>query len=432
MSTPLSVLILEDYAPDMQLMVYELRQAGFELKWQHVDNRDDYLAQLNCDYDLILADYSLPGFDALSALQLLQERDLDIPFIIVTGSISEEVAVACMKQGAADYLLKDRLGRLGQAVSQALESKRRRQEKKQADVALQQATDQLRAVLDAVPGGVSWVSSDLKYLGINRYLISTFHLTPEEFIGQRIGFLQCSPSFAEFARQVFEAPERSAYKEVEITVDGTSRQYLFMAQKYAGGQAAVFVGVDITERKHAERQLLHDAFYDKLTERPNRALFMDRLQQAIVRTKRHKRYQFAVLFLDLDRFKNVNDSLGHMAGDQLLVIISRRLEQCVRPIDTVARIGGDEFAILLDGIKDINDATVVAERIHRELRSPLNLEGHEVFTNASIGIAMSASGYEQPEDVLRDADTAMYRAKTLGKGRHEVFDAAMREQAVSL
>ena len=189
---------------------------------------------------------------------------------------------------------------------------------------------------------------------------------------------------------------------------------------------------DITERKLAEEQLLHDAFHDSLTNLPNRALFTDLLGRSLGRAQRRADYRFAVLFIDLDRFKVVNDSLGHSVGDELLRAITRRIERCVRPGDTVARLGGDEFTILVDDIGNASDATRVADRIQRELTQPFNLSGHEVFTSASIGIALSASGYEEADDLLRDADIAMYRAKALGKARYEVFDTAMHARAMAL
>ena len=194
----------------------------------------------------------------------------------------------------------------------------------------------------------------------------------------------------------------------------------------------VFSITDITNRKQIEQQLLHDALHDALTGLPNRTLFMERVAHAIKLSKRHKSYLFAVLFLDLDRFKVVNDSLGHGVGDQLLIAIAQKLEGCLRTTDTVARLGGDEFTILLEDIKDVKDATKVAERIQQALKSPFNLEGQEVFTTASIGIALSSTGYEHTEELLRDADIAMYRAKELGKARHEVFDKVMHARALKL
>ena len=189
---------------------------------------------------------------------------------------------------------------------------------------------------------------------------------------------------------------------------------------------------EITERKRAEKQLLHNAFHDSLTNLPNRALFMDRVDHVIKLASRCKDYRFAVLFLDMDRFKAVNDSLGHTKGDQLLITIARRLEECLRSGDTIARLGGDEFVFLLEDIKDINDATNVADRIQEALTLPFNLEGHEVFITTSIGIALSTTVYKQASDLLRDADIAMYRAKALGKVRYEVFDPSMHTQALTL
>jgi diguanylate cyclase (GGDEF)-like protein len=176
----------------------------------------------------------------------------------------------------------------------------------------------------------------------------------------------------------------------------------------------------------------HAAFHDELTDLPNRALLTEHIKLAIERPRSRDEQFFALLFLDLDRFKNINDSLGHIAGDQLLVATARCLEDCMRPMDTVARLGGDEFAILLDGLDHVDDAILVAERIQQSLTRPFTLNGHEVFVTTSIGITFSNGGYQDPENVLRDADTAMYRAKESGKARYEVFNSTMHSRAVAL
>ena len=210
----------------------------------------------------------------------------------------------------------------------------------------------------------------------------------------------------------------------------------------------VIVNRDITERKRAEELLAHNAFHDGLTNLPNRALFLDRLQHALTLSKRHANYKFAVLLIDIDEFKIINDSLGHTAGDELLIKIGQRLKEAVRRADTVsrprvsgmpdrpinddtlARLGGDEFTILLDDIRDPIEAVRVAERVQADLATPFVVNQQEIVISASIGIAASTSPHTQAEDLLRDADIAMYRAKRAGKARCEVSDTAMHASAV--
>ncbi|MEH1855391.1 MAG: diguanylate cyclase [Nostoc sp.] len=184
---------------------------------------------------------------------------------------------------------------------------------------------------------------------------------------------------------------------------------------------AVLIFQDITKRKQTEAQLIRNAFYDGLTALPNRVLFLDRLRQTIERSKRRSDYYFAVLFLDLDGFKEINDRFGHGIGDDFLIAIARRLESCLRGGDTVARFGGDEFTVLLEDIKDITDATNVAKRIQDSLRLPVNLNGYQLSTTASIGITWNFSNHEEPATLLRDADIAMYRAKRQGKATYAIF-----------
>ena len=232
---------------------------------------------------------------------------------------------------------------------------------------------------------------------------------------------------------------KSASCECEYRLLDSNGEYRWMLGRGlalfdAAGVATRLSGsqTDITQRKIAESQLERNAFYDTLTNLPNRALFAERLDRTIKRGNRHPQQSFAVLFLDIDRFKKINDSLGHLTGDRLLVEASERFERCLRPGDTVARLGGDEFAILLDDLSGIEDVHQVADRIHAELGAPFQLDGHEAFVTVSMGIALGQGQESGAEELLRSADTAMYRAKGAGRGRHQIFEATMHQRAVRL
>ena len=228
----------------------------------------------------------------------------------------------------------------------------------------------------------------------------------------------------------FEREHRILHK------DGTYRWVLTrgLAVRDERGQAYRIAGsqTDITDRHLAEAQLSYDALHDRLTGLSNRILFQERLEHVLQLAKRYSEFSFAVLFVDLDRFKVINDSLGHLAGDRLLIAIAQRLEACVRSSDTLARLGGDEFAMLIEDVESKSDIIHLVERIQQEFKLPFNLGEREVYADASIGVLIDTTEYDRAEDLLRDADTAMYRAKERGRGCYEIFDIAMRNRAVAM
>ncbi len=241
------------------------------------------------------------------------------------------------------------------------------------------------------------------------------------------------PSLQAFFRRALDNQAAGSPLELRIRHhDGAWRHvesYAVALLDEPGVRGIVLTSRDVTERKQFEEQLTHLAFHDALTGLPNRALFLNRLEHALARAERREG-AVAVLFLDLDRFKVVNDSLGHAAGDELLATVARRLRGCLRPSDTLARFGGDEFTVLLEHISRPTDAASVAERIIETLSAPVSIAGHEVVATASVGIVLNTDGHRHPADLLRDADLALYQAKGAGRARYVLFDGAAHERAV--
>ncbi len=326
------------------------------------------------------------------------------------------------------------LGSLASFFGQRLSAETARAE------ALRESEERYQSLYDLAPDAYFSIAVDGTFKSVNQSGADALGYSKAELIGQS-GWLTVYEADRERIQQWVERifREKVVNSEIElrkVRKDGSTlwvfqgSQLLFDKDETPLELRMIFR--DITERKRAEDTLVQNAFHDALTGLPNRALFMDRLGQAVEQVKRHEDYLFAVLFLDLDRFKMINDSLGHLLGDQLLIAIATRLKACLRPTDTVARLGGDEFTILLEDIQDVSDAIRVANRVEEELALPFELDGQEVFISASIGITLSMTGYDQPEDVLRDADIAMYRAKNQSSARYEIFNPDMHARAVAL
>ncbi|MEH2208622.1 MAG: EAL domain-containing protein [Nostoc sp.] len=312
-------------------------------------------------------------------------------------------------------------------------------ERNQILEALARRQQEFKALVENAPDIISRFNSQLRYVYVNPAIEKVTGISAETFIGKTNVELSLPEEFCRICDrklgQVFQTKEETEF-ECSLAIGQQTKHYHARLVPELANDGSVYfvlsIARNITALKLAEAQLIHDAFHDILTGLPNRALFMERLERALMQVKRRANYTFAVLFLDLDRFKVVNDSLGHTIGDQLLTALARRLENCLRTGDTVARLGGDEFTILLDDLQNPNDVISVVERIHETLTFAFQLSGYEVFTTVSIGIALSKGSYNRPEELLRDADIAMYRAKALGKARHEIFDSTMYTQVTQL
>jgi diguanylate cyclase (GGDEF)-like protein/PAS domain S-box-containing protein len=433
-----TILVVDDHRDRCDLMNVLLSKAGFHV-FTAGDGGEAFETAQREHPLLVISDVMMPHVDGIELCRRLR-ADSELyatPILLVSAMrVDDKSAVEGLKAGADDYLeapydpmrLVAKVTRLTERAR--FEETLRESEERYA-LAARGANDGLWDW--KLKSNEIYFSS--RWKGMLGYEETEIGNRPEEWFS-RVHTDDVEALKAEIAAHI---EGQSSHFEMEHRMlhrDGTHRWMLSrgMVVRDQEGRASRMAGsqTDITERKQAEEQLLHDAFHDSLTGLPNRALFMDRLSQAVERVKRHSDCSFGVIFLDLDRFKVVNDSLGHMIGDRLLVEISRRLESCIRTGDTIARLGGDEFTILLDGIKEAGDAVCMAERIQKQLHRPFSLNGQEVFTSASIGIALSALAYDRPEDILRDANIAMHRAKSQGKARYQVFDATMHFHAREL
>lgn len=310
-------------------------------------------------------------------------------------------------------------------------------ERKVAEEALRESEERFRTAFEDAPIGVALVGLDRRYLKVNRALCEMLGYSEEELLAmtsREITHPDDLKASADRTRRALEKGAGSSYLEKRyMHADGHIVWALSSVSlvRDSRGEPDYFVALfqNIMERKALEERLEHQVLHDPLTGLANRTLFMDRLEQALARLDRRDK-PIAVLFVDLDDFKLVNDSLGHEVGDRLLVEVAGRLRECVRPEDTVARLGGDEFVILLEGISDLGDARRVAERAVSSVEVPFCFEGHEVFVGTSIGIAPASEAPDEPEDLLRNADMALYRAKHRGKARYEFFDESMSNEAL--
>ena len=429
------LLIVDDNEMNRDMLARRLARKGYDVLV--ANGAHELVESVKQDgVDLVLLDIEMPEISGLDALRILRKvySAAELPVIMVTAKTQSEDIITALDLGANDYLTKPIDFPVAVArISTQLAHKR-------AQEALKESEERYAlAALGSNDGLWDWNIPDNEVhfsarwksmLGFQENEISN---KPEEWF-DRIHDADRARVKTEIAAHQSGTTPHFESEHRMLHHDGTFRWMLSrgLAIRDQSGRPLRMAGsqTDITQAKVS----------DPLTGLPNRLLFIDRLNRLIKYSKRRKNHSFAVVFLDLDGFKMINDSMGHMVGDQLLVGVAERLEKCLRATDTlarlrdtytVARLGGDEFTVLLDDLKDPNDAKIAADRLMKALKPPFLLAGKEVYTSVSIGIAQSNPVYEGPDEMLRDADTAMYHAKSLGKGRYEVFDAKMRANVMA-
>ncbi len=322
------------------------------------------------------------------------------------------------------------------SIAQAEQAERHAEVLQERSAALRDSEERFRSAFDFAPIGIGLVSQSGKWLKVNRALCEILGYDEEEFLTMDFQSMILPDDLGDTLIKIHELIngkiQTCQLEQRYVNKSGNTVWASWSVSPIMTGENPnlIFQIQDITDRKIAEAKLQYEATHDSLTGLPNRAMFMSRLEAALEKAHDNPTYKVSVLFIDLDRFKIVNDSLGHVVGDQLLVRIAGRLQECLRPSDLVARLGGDEFIILVEGKYGEEEIINIAERVQEKFAHAFDLNGQEVYSSASIGVLQSTEKHLVAEDMMRDADTAMYQAKRAGKARHEVFDPEMHELAM--
>ena len=427
----LHVLIVEDLPHDAELMALRLQEEGIDLQYQRVQSESEYELALKTAPDLILCDWHLPQFSGQQALKLLRKEDKETPFIIVSGGIGEEAAIDALRQGANDYVLKDRPARLGEAVRRVLNDKQLRKDHEQAQEQLRLAERAFQNTAE----GITVTDRSGNIVSVNPAFEAITGYSSQEAIGQNPRLLKSGHHDQAFYRNLWDTLTSTGHWRGEIwnrrkNGDVFPEWLTVSAVKDQQGRTTHYVGVfsDITQIKQAQEQINFLAHHDALTHLPNRALFHERFQHALTHAQREKS-PLALLFLDLDRFKTVNDTLGHPIGDQLLLEVSKRMGKIIRAGDTLARLGGDEFILLLEEETSAQHAAVVARKLIDLFSQPMVIGQHDLVITASIGITLYPNDGDDPDILIRHADRAMYEAKQQGRNTYRFFTKALTEGA---
>jgi diguanylate cyclase (GGDEF)-like protein/PAS domain S-box-containing protein len=426
---PVRILYVEDDAGLARLLQKNLTRHGFGVDL--AGNGDEGLLLAGQEkYDVILLDYGLPGCSGMEIVRKMATTENHPPLIMVTGNGNEKIAVEAMKLGATDYIVKDAemgyLELLPIVIKQVLQSRKLTEEREQILAAVRESEARYRKLVELSPDGIV-ICCQLRFEFLNQAAVQLLGAREqEELLGRQVidhVLPDYWPLFQAQLEQIVTSGANVPWIDQKfVRLDGTTMDVEVSGVPfvYRGEASVQFIFRDITERIIAKQNLERMAHFDQLTGLSNRTLFFDRLATILEQTRRYGAC-FALLFLDLDRFKEVNDSQGHDKGDLLLKHVGEFLSGCLRKSDSVARMGGDEFTMILSRINDPADAALVAEKIIAGLTRPIELNGTSCVIGCSIGISIFPRDGECAEQLLVKADTAMYRAKASGGNNFKYY-----------
>jgi diguanylate cyclase (GGDEF)-like protein/PAS domain S-box-containing protein len=434
------ILVVEDDPGLASLISGTLEDHGFTCEL--LETGQATIARLATNHNVImLLDYTLPDMTGSALAETLTTKELLPPFIMITGREDAGLAVNMMKLGARDYVVKDLdfLDDLPATVIRVIQELQTENRLNEAVEALRESEARLAKAqhlsrmgsweYNLATGAVSWSTGMYRIIGAPRLAAETLtleslyhHVHPDDLPTTKAAIeslIQTRTPFNLDFRLICESGQQIVVNsQAELELDSTGTP-LFVSGTL----------LDISDRKRAENEIQQLAYYDTLTTLPNRALLYDRINQATSQATRDSR-SVAVMFLDLDRFKSVNDTMGHAIGDRLLKVVADRLTRCVRDSDTVARLGGDEFVIILNAITSGDDVVSIAEKIQKVLTAPITLGEHDIYTTASIGIALYPLDGSDVNALLKNADIAMYQAKEQGRNTFQFFSREMNVKAL--
>ena len=434
---PLKLLVIEDNPADFLLLERNLRQSNITAECWSIVNDGELNDALHTEWDVVLADFNVPGMDFRTTLLRIQAHYPDLPVIMVSGSVGEETAVELLRLGMVDFILKDHMARLPNAILRALVEANEKKARKAAEMALHK----LAQAVEQSPASIAIIDLDANIEYVNESYLRITGNSREEVIGQNQNVL------------LSDKTPKSTYDALwtSITEGGTWQGEFYNKRKNGSefiahaiispirepnGRITHYVEIkeDITEKKRAEVEIHQLAYYDTLTGLPNRILLLERMAQALTLPRRNCHYS-ALISFNIDRFKTVNDAGGQTLGDMLLQAVGERLVSILREGDVVARIAGDEFGILLiDLAQQQNDAAhlagLVGMKIHDSLNEPFHLEDERITLSTCLGIALFVGNDEDtPLDILRRANTALHHSKTRGSGQTAFFEGSLDEIA---
>lgn len=422
------LLFVEDSERDIKLECRQLERENVEFDWQAVSS-DAGLRKALKEFDphIVLSDFSMPGFSGLQALEIVKAEAPDVPFIFVSGTIGEEMAVKCLREGAADYILKNNLNRLANTVKRAFEQAEQQAVAREAEV----TKGRLAEILEATPDIVTTVDWKGRIVYMNEAGCRLLGLDPEAVIGRKVKELYTQSDLAHItAEAVPAALEKGAWQGETslLTGDGVEIpvSQVIVAHKSLEGEDRLLSSIsrDVRERKTFEERIYHLAHHDALTGLPNRSMLGDRATQALIHARRGGR-PAVLLVVHLNNIALVSDGFGHTESDKVLEEVGRRLRKAVRDGDTVARIGADEFAILLADLARAEDAHAVARKIVAELSPPISVGTRELRMTASIGAAVFPTDGQEFDALLRNAGAAMRRVVSQSRDSFQFYAAEM-------